>query len=274
MRYKIGGVEWDKSVTRSDNTGYLEADFNLVKFLYQEGVAKKFFDAVDEKVMPKALEDIQYILEKGWAIGIPDRWTTAEDIRNISPLGFFHFHILGERGLAISGKKKDLEEDLEKVLSPTNVSLSYHTREFTEESGKPEHNILSTLTSKPHTIDPAEYVEKDCAVNHIDLDKNHYAQINFKKTSSLERTNGTDHDYQPRYLLRDGMELDVKGVLLVSLIHKSLLEIDPIRRYKYLKDAFERKMREMDRSIAASGMLSVGYSLKNPRKEPSNSNAT
>jgi hypothetical protein len=170
VRYRIRGSEYYDAVMNSPGRDYLEADLNLMKFLYDEAVAEGLFEVIDRKLMPKILEDISYILEKKWAWSIPS-CVSGEGSQKTR--GFYHCHLLGEPGLKISGKPDDLEADLERVVSPSNISI-YHTREFIgEEHKKPEHNILSSLTSEPHKVDPRQFHGKDCAVNFTDLGKTH-----------------------------------------------------------------------------------------------------
>jgi hypothetical protein len=202
----------------SSRGNYLEADLNLMKFLYKEAVAERLFEVIDQNVMPKILEDIFYILEKKWAAGIPS-CASGEVFHKTK--GFYHCHLLGEPGLKISGKPDDLEADLERVVSPSNISILYHTREFMgEEHKKPEHNILSSLTSEPHKVDPRLFHDKDAAVNFIDLGKTHYAQINFYTRGMLSRIKRAISRTKPEYRLKNGTQLQVEAFLLFSLINK------------------------------------------------------
>jgi hypothetical protein len=218
VRYRIRGLEYYNAVMKSTRRDYLEADLNLMKLLYDEAVAERLFEVIDQKLMPKILEDISYILEKKWARGIP-RCASGEVSHKTE--GFYHCHLLGEPGLKISGKPDCLEADLERVVSPTNVSILYHTREFMgEEYKKPEHNVLSSLNSEPHTVDPRQFQGKERAVNFADLGKTHYVQIDFYAQGMLRRIQQTILRIKPEYRLKNGIQLRVEAVLLFGLINK------------------------------------------------------
>jgi hypothetical protein len=207
----------------SPRRDYVEADLNLMKFLYNEAVAERLFEVVDRKLMPKILEDISYILEKKWGRSIPS-YVSGEGSHKTE--GFYHCHLLGEPGLKISGKPDYLEADLERIVSPSNISILYHTLEFIgEEHKKPEHNVLSSLTSEPHKVDPQQFHDKDGAVNFTDLGKTHYAQINFCRQGIVRRIQQMISRTKPEYRLKNGTQLQVQAFLLFGLINKE----DPYR---------------------------------------------
>jgi hypothetical protein len=245
LYYEIKSVEYVKVVTdKRHRMDYLEADVDLLSFLYRNDNARLFFNIVDQKLMPKILEDIFYISAKGWARQIPTVQSNVTRPRAApAPTeGFYHCHILGVPGLRISRKRHHKEEDIERILSPTNVSILYHTREFTGESNTPEHNILSSLTSKPHPINPHQFPEKDSAVNHVDLNKNHYAQINFAKDNRKAQQHRESNLYEtPKYRLEDGTMLEVKGLLLVFFLGRDILKIEPRLRDQHLRHARRRQ---------------------------------
>jgi hypothetical protein len=236
MRYRVRSLQ--NIIVEGLEESYLDADLKLFRLLFSKTVAKRLFDAIDKRLVPKILEDISYILERKWAENIP-RGVSGRGF--LAPLkGFYHCHFLGESDLAVSGRRVDLESDLERIVSPLNVSILYHTREFIgEEYKKPEHNILSSLTSKPRMIDPEQFLEKDDAIGFVDLGKNHYAQIYFSIKERWQCITQTILHVKPRYGLENGVELHMEGVLLAGLLSKETLRIESYYRHKYLKDKRE-----------------------------------
>jgi hypothetical protein len=177
----------------------------ISQMIFLHNHPKEFFDAVERRLMPKVLKDIMYILKKGWA----KRISTDDFSKRGRIYDFNHCHILGEFSTTISGNEEHWKEDLDKIISSS--SILYHTREYRDNPHIPEHNVLSSLSSEPRTLNPDEFTHnKNAGVNHLDLDKIHLAQLNFKA------------DNNGQYKLEDGKRLDFLGILLV----------DPTRRTK------------------------------------------
>jgi len=139
----------------------------------------EFSDLVEEKLLKKLLDDIGFILGKGWA-------------KEISEKDFNHGHICGKSKVPIL--------NLNDLLSPDNTVILYHTLEHSPFS--PDHinrNIESTLISQPIVAHPKykfgtlpKYTA-DCS----DLGLMGYAMIRFK-----EKPDGP-------YMLKNGKKIDL-----------------------------------------------------------------
>jgi hypothetical protein len=170
----------------------------IAQSIFLHKYTKQFFETVERRILPKVLKDISYILRKGWAERIPSGKFGAQ-----CRCDFYHCHILGEFNTVISGREDNVVGDLDKIVS--SISLLYHTREFRGQPDSPEHNVLSSLTSEPKTVDPSRLIRgKRTAANHLDLDKIHLVELNFRI------------DHEGDYELEDGKKLDVEGILSVD----------------------------------------------------------
>lgn len=152
---------------------------------------ERFFDYVEKRILGKFIEDVEYILEKGWGQEI-----SYDD---------FYFG-------SVCGRSRTPLFDMEALFSTDNIVLFYYTHTPPPFSLKMpplklEHrnrNIISSLTSLPQVVYPkyrfGEYPFYSVGCN--DLGLMGYAEIYFEK-----RDNG-------QYRLKNGTKLDVWGLLL------------------------------------------------------------
>jgi hypothetical protein len=168
--------------------------------------ADKFFDELERKLLRRILDDIGLVLQKGWA-------------KNISKDDFFHGHICGKSSSPVF--------DLEKLFSPDNIVLLYHTLESSPIT--PDHynrNILSTLQTQPTVVRPKgvnfdEVLGSSTygyGVGASDLGLMGYAKVYFEK------------EPEGVYELKDGTKLSLRGLLfkdfyvLLQGVHLYLME--------------------------------------------------
>jgi len=170
---------------------------DVLQIIFLNENEQKFFDALEERVLPKILRDIETIMGKRWALKI-----SPESLDERERFDFYHCPILGDPNLKISGQEKDFKEDMRQIVS--SASILYHTRENRNQNTLPEHSVYcSSLDSEPVTVDPAIFRGKpNGAVNYTDLGRSHLAQINFRLAAD------------GAYALKDGTRLDFVGILL------------------------------------------------------------
>lgn len=156
-------------------------DYSLQKFFVYEHIVE-FFQTLEERYLQKILEDICYILSKGWGV-------------EICRADFYHGHVCG--------KSKKVVTDLDSLLSPSNVCFLYHTFEF--EPRQPQasnRSIISFPETRPQPVFPnrgVDYITKSYGVSSRDLGLMEYARIYFERNN-----NGP-------YKLKDGRTIDLWG---------------------------------------------------------------
>ena len=151
---------------------------------------------ISPRIYEKAISDIDWIFEKGYA-------------DEISRKDFFHFHIL------IPSNRLRLYPDLDKskMMKDPDIMFLYHTREssfdFTE---RPERNIASNFEGEPWLVRPEWYkfkITRDLIFinpnhsNHtvypIDLGCRHILSVYFKidQDGSYQLKDGTNLTFEP-----------------------------------------------------------------------------
>jgi len=158
----------------------------------------RFFNAVEDRFLPKIIADIGYILGEGWA-------------GEISGDDFFHLHICGNPLTCISRTGENVEEDMNRLLAPDRLRFLYHTLEYVpvSEPGFMNRNVLSDSRNRPYVIRPTNFeLEKtgwnSYTVNACDLHMLYYAQIDFWESGCGE------------YMLADGTKIDLSGDLGIT----------------------------------------------------------
>jgi len=148
-------------------------------FVYEH--ISEFFDLLEKRYLDKILEDIHYVLDKGWALEI------SED-------DFDHGHICGKADMVI--------KDVNALLSASNVCFLYHT--FEHRQYHPEainRNILS-FPQSPLTVVHPKYrfsTRLYYTVHSDDLGFMEYARIFFQRSQGAA------------YKLGDGTRLTLWG---------------------------------------------------------------
>ncbi len=150
-------------------------------------------DAIDKKLLPKSLEDINFIRSKGWA-------------KKISRDDFFHFHVCE--------KSPDPILDVKALFLPDKTILLYHTLESLPLT--PAHinrNILSTLTSQPEVVHPKYKFGtlSKYSVCYTDLHKLYPDRFPFEVMHYLDIHFGKDPNGP--YTLKNGDKLKMWAVL-------------------------------------------------------------
>jgi hypothetical protein len=172
--------------------GFRERSENFIRqAIYIHQNDDNFFDHAEKRVLGKFIEDVEHILEQGWA-------------QEISYNDFYFGRVCGHSKTPLF--------DMEALFSTDNIALFYYTHSppplpLKLPPLKPEHknrNIVSSLDTLPHVVHPAyrfgEY--PFYVVRSEDLGLMSYAQIYFEKKD--------DGQYQ----LRNGTRLDIWGLLL------------------------------------------------------------
>lgn len=148
-------------------------------FIYNH--VAEFFNLLEKRYLQKILEDIDYILTKGWALEI------SED-------DFYHRHICG--------KSKTVIRDLHGLLAASNVCFLYHTLEHKQHYPEAiNRNILSFPNTQPIVVHPKyEFLTRPYyTVDSSRLGLMEYARIFFSK------------DQEKPCKLKDGTKLTILG---------------------------------------------------------------
>jgi hypothetical protein len=149
-------------------------------------------ELVDRKLVPKVLQDIDFILKKGWG-------------KHIAGNDFNHVHVCGVTKTPLYS--------LDKLVSEENIRLLYHTVE--NDFLTPDHtnrNIISSLKWPPivipihldyHTVGCVTVFSniKGIGFSAEEIGLNEYGKICFEESE------------RGPYRLNNGVRLDMKGVL-------------------------------------------------------------
>jgi len=92
---------------------------------------ERFYQSIEQKVLPKIQRDIDTIIQNGWA-------------DSVSPEDLFHCHLNIDWFYPVDKKGYD------RLLSGEDVHLLYHSREFQQNTL--DRNIVADLDSEPRTI--------------------------------------------------------------------------------------------------------------------------
>lgn len=158
---------------------------------------KELSGKVENKLIPKLLEDIGFILKEGCA-------------REISKIDFNHVHLCSFSPFPLF--------DIDILLSNLNVGLLYHACE--ERFAMPyyaKRNIKSSLAAPPEII-PIDYLEYTSSIG--------WKTYQFSKTTIYSSDLGWSEygtikfegDPKGSYQLQDGTELSMTGLLWDSLM--------------------------------------------------------
>ena len=186
MKFKFVGEDYGDAISSGRFSKVLEKwmqsseAYAIQKVFVYDHVAE-FFNSFEKRYLEKIVKDINYILTKGWAL-------------EISKDDFYHGHICG--------KSKNVTEDLDILLSASNVCFLYHTFE-----GQPIHpkainrSILSFPDALPKPVYPKYKFQSRpyYSVDPRDLGLMEYARIFFKR------------DIKAPYQIRDGNKLEIWG---------------------------------------------------------------
>lgn len=117
---------------------------------------ERFYQSLEQKIIPKIGEDIETILANGWAdaVSLQDLW---------------HCHLLIPEAYPADTK------GYEGLISTEDTQLLYHSREFQLDHTE-NRNILSSLTSEPRAVNGKR------TIKDTDLKCWHLCQINFGQT--------------------------------------------------------------------------------------------
>lgn len=158
---------------------------------------KELSKKAEDKLIPKVLEDINFILENEWG-------------KEISKQDFFHGHICSASQLPIF--------DLDDLLSEVNVRLLYHTFEVWREMPYfANRNIKSSLLSEPEVI-PIVY-EK--VVDNYDYRTYRFSKITICSSElGWSEYGKIEFEVHPNgcYKLKNGTKLKMVGILNDHLI--------------------------------------------------------
>jgi hypothetical protein len=153
---------------------------------------RQFSELAEKRLVPKILQDIDFILKKGWG-------------KHIAESDFFHVHVCGVTKTPLC--------DLDKLVSEENIRLLYHTLE--NDFLTPEHadrNIISSFKWHPvvmpihlnyykmgdFTFFPGR---QPIAISAEEIGLNEYGKIYFEECE------------RGLYQLNNETRLDMKGVL-------------------------------------------------------------
>jgi len=186
MKFKFMGEDYGDAISSRRLSKVLEkwmqsGEAYAIQEVFVYDHVAEFFNLFEKRYIEKIVEDISYILTKGWAL-------------EISKDDFYHGHICG--------KSKNVIKDLDVLLSASNVCFLYHTFE-----GQPLHpkainrSILSFPDALPTPVYPKYKFQSRpyYGVASRDLGLMEYARIFFKR------------DIKAPHQFRDGNKLDIWG---------------------------------------------------------------